>query len=175
MFERSELMANLNHDDLLKKQVYIHYGSTRFDPTKNFSVRNIKWFTKPKGGLWASRKNATFGWKDWCAEEDFRECNSANSFEFVIKEGAKVITINTVEQLKKLPQVEDPSNMWYCIDFEKCVELGIDAIELCWYGDEYKDITSGDLYHELYGWDCDSIVIFNPNIVAQLEVRQNET
>ena len=53
----------------------------------------------------------------------------------------------------------------YLIDFEKCVRLGIDAIELCWYGDEYADIASGDLHFELYGWDCDSIVVLNPNAV----------
>ncbi len=42
----------------------------------------------------------------------------------------------------------------------------IDAIELCWYGDEYQSVANGDLYFELYGWDCDSIVVLNPNAVV---------
>lgn len=152
----------------MKKQVYIHYGSVKFDPTKGFPISNIPMFPKPNGGLWASRANASFGWKDWCKEEDFRECDRSNSFEFTVRDGAKVIVINTVEQLKALPQVDDRMKTWYCIDFERCVQqLGIDAIELCWYGNEYKDVAAGDLHFELYGWDCDSIVILNPNIVIQ--------
>lgn len=57
-------------------------------------------------------------------------------------------------------------NSSYCIDFEKCLRLGIDAIELCWYGDEYKDLVNGDLYFELYGWDCDSMVVLNPEAIV---------
>lgn len=39
---------------------YIHYGSTQFDPKKKFPIRNDSW-TKPRGGFWASRVDATFG------------------------------------------------------------------------------------------------------------------
>lgn len=55
----------------------------------------------------------------------------------------------------------------YLIDFEKCLRIGIDAIELCWYGEEFEKVASGDLYFELYGWDCDSIVVLNPDAVIQ--------
>lgn len=51
------------------------------------------------------------------------------------------------------------------IDFEKCLRIGIDAIELCWYGEEFEKVASDDLYFELYGWDCDSIVVLNPDAV----------
>lgn len=54
---------------------YIHYGATEFIPTKGFPIKNLEHFMKPKGGLWASRKNASFGWKDWCEQEDFRHCD----------------------------------------------------------------------------------------------------
>ena len=115
---------------------------------------------KPKGGLWASRKNASFGWKDWCKEEDFRDCDIANSFEFTFAKQAKIVTISSVKTLYNLPKLENDRFAWgYSIDFEKCLHLGIDAIELCWYGDEYCDVAFGDLHYELYGWDCDSIVV----------------
>lgn len=123
--------------------VYIHYGSTKFIPTKGFPIKNQEYFMKPKGGLWASRKNASFGWKDWCKEEDFRDCDIA--------------------------KMENDGLAWvYSIDFEKCLHLGIDAIELCWYGDEYRDAASGNLHYELYGWDCDSIVVLNPDAIVPL-------
>ena len=45
----------------------------------------------------------------------------------------------------------------YLIDFEECVKQGIGAIEL-------RDIWKG-LYFPLYGWDCECILILNPEIV----------
>lgn len=66
----------------MHRQIYIHYGATSFDPVMGFPVRNLRHWPKPCGGLWASRKNATFGWKEWCIENEFRECDITNSFEF---------------------------------------------------------------------------------------------
>ena len=45
---------------------YIHYGSNSFDPIKFHPIKNVPFYTKPEGGLWASRTNTDFGWKDWC-------------------------------------------------------------------------------------------------------------
>lgn len=150
----------------MNKQIYIHYGATRFNRFLNFPIKNEVCWVKPKGGLWASRKNASFGWKDWCAREEFRECNEDCSFEFVIKDESKIAVISRLTQLRRLPHIENASiRSSYLIDFEKCLQLGIDAIELCWYGDEFEDVASDDLYFALYGWDCDSIVVLNPNAV----------
>lgn len=146
-------------------QIYIHYGATNFDPSKNFPIKNKRYWCKPFGGLWASRKNATFGWKQWCDREEFRDCEEDNSFEFTLRDENKVMIISTVAQLRRLPKAEDPIASSYLIDFEKCLHLGIDAIELCWYGEEYEKIANGDLYFELYGWDCDSIVVLNPDAI----------
>ena len=154
---------------------YIHYGSTKFDPGKNFPISNRECWMKPKRGLWASRKDATYGWKDWCQREKFRICDIANSFEFVMKDEIKIFTISNTVQLYSLPGIKEPliHPSYYLIDFEKCLRLGIDAIELCWYGDEYRDVASGNLYEELYGWDCGSMVVLNPDAVIPLE-RSNE-
>ncbi len=151
----------------MDRQVYIHYGATRFDPLLNFPIENQSCWVKPKGGLWASRKNATFGWKDWCAREEYRDCKDECSFEFVIRDESRIATISTLPQLRRLPRIEKSRGILssYLIDFEKCVRLGIDAIELCWYGQEFENAASGDLYSELYGWDCDSIVVLNPDAI----------
>ena len=39
----------------MKNPVYIHYGSTKFDPSRGFPIRNANDWSKPIGGLWASR------------------------------------------------------------------------------------------------------------------------
>lgn len=150
--------------------IYIHYGSTSFDKNKNFPIRNEECWVKPKGGLWASRKNASWGWKDWCEAEEFRDCFEDNAFTFVLREGATVAVINTLEQLHSLPEMPEGrfSHLSYNIDFEECLKRGIDAIELCWYGEEHHANRKDDLHFNLYGWDCDSIVILNPDIVVPI-------
>ena len=50
------------------------------------------------------------------------------------------------------------------IDYEKCLENGIDAIELLIYGPGYQ-WDSDVHYRDLYGWDCDSLLVLNPNAI----------
>ena len=40
----------------MNRQIYIHYGATQFNPLLHFPIKNKSCWTKPKGGLWASRK-----------------------------------------------------------------------------------------------------------------------
>lgn len=47
----------------MNRQIYIHYGAKQFDPLLNFPIKNEHCWVKPKGGLWGSRINASFGWK----------------------------------------------------------------------------------------------------------------
>ena len=51
----------------MQKPIYVHYGSTFFEPSRNFPISNHRNWSKPFGGLWASRQDATFGWKKWIA------------------------------------------------------------------------------------------------------------
>ena len=81
-----------------------------------------------------------------------------NSFTFTLKDGAKVLEINSVKELKEVPKIKDDDGVTYTmIDFEKLSE-SYDAIEV--------NISSDhNLYFSLYGWDCDSILIMNPDII----------
>lgn len=140
---------------------YIHYGATEFKPELFMPIRNEIRFTKPSGGFWASPIDADRGWRQWCIDEDFRECNEHNSFKFTLSESANVLLITDREQLLTLPHIGDVNNMPYSthfLDFEMLVLLGVDAVE----------ITISGLYMALYGWDVDSILIMNPNIVVPI-------
>lgn len=48
------------------------------------------------------------------------------------------------------------------LDFEKLRELGIDAIEL-------HLIENPELYWTLYTWDCDSVLVMNPDVIEAEE------
>lgn len=138
---------------------YIHYGHKHFELNEFEPIRNIELFPKPLGGFWASPVDAEYGWKDWNEAEQFRECAEENSFKFQLKQSAKVLYIKTVDDLSGLPKAQDGFGDLVILDFEKLAEQ-YDAIE----------VTIGfdrDLYYALYGWDCDSILIMDPDVVIE--------
>ena len=141
---------------------YIHYGHRSFNNDVFVPIRNARFFTKPIGGLWASREDAEFGWKDLCIRNDFRECNIENSFIFTLKENAKILEIHSHEDFLRIYELygekENPlPTCFNLLNFE-AITKECDAIE-------YFLSEDGRLYHDLYGWDCDSILILNSDIV----------
>ena len=150
---------------MLNKPVYIHYGSNVFHTPKPIMNCMPCPFTKPSGGLWASRKDGEETWKDWCEAEKFRLDSFDKYFEFTLKDDARVLTLSERENLDDLPMlfgeespVRDPYRTVY-LDFEKLMET-YDAVEV-------TDI--GLLYFALYGWDCNSILVMNPDIVEVID------
>lgn len=144
---------------------YIHYGNTLFDRYAFKKIQNHPFMAKPEGGFWASRVDARYGWKEWSSENDFGECKEENSFVFTLKENAKILEIHSVYDLEGLPRLEIKEQframMWEHIDYEKLAKE-YDAIEIFISDDR-------NLYWSLYGWDCDSIVIMNPNVIVEVE------
>lgn len=146
----------------MAKTVYVHYGNDKFhDPRP---IRNYEYyFTKPHGGFWASRKYGESTWKDWCFKEDFRVYSFDRSIEFTLKDGARVLELSDVNQLDNLPILSKEKYGGRCptydLNFEELVKQ-YDAIEV-------TNITN--LYWALYGWDCNSILIMNPDIVEVKE------
>ena len=57
--------------------------------------------------------------------------------------------------------------MWCCLDFE-LLTYEYDAIELHLSEDNSRGDFMECLYWVLYGWDCDSILIMNPDVVEVL-------
>lgn len=52
--------------------------------------------------------------------------------------------------------------LWKALDFETLESSGVDAVEVNLSADR-------NLYYELYGWDCDSILIINPEIIVPIK------
>lgn len=55
------------------------------------------------------------------------------------------------------------------LDFEELAKE-YDGIEVLMSEEDNLDLAIGEgLYWELYGWDCDSLLVFNKDIVEVLE------
>ncbi len=143
--------------------IYIHFGHNNFDKNKFQPIENLKYISKPSGGLWASRLDSKYGWEKWAKNNEIDFCDLTKSFQFRISKSAKILTIDNVNKLKKLPMIKNDllSNP---IDFEKLASR-YDAIEVLISKD-------GRLYSALYGWDCDSILILNPNVIITIKNKE---
>lgn len=146
---------------------YIHYGHKAFQKELFQPIRNHPYMTKPYGGFWASNVDSKYGWEQWNQDNDFVSCKEEDSFCFTLKEDANVIHLYKEEDLAKLSREKyNPEFMlssWYWIDFEKAIETGVDAIEL------HLSEGNHELYFPLYGWDCDSILIMNPDVIVEVK------
>ena len=149
------------------EKYYVHYGDAHFDPEKFDEIQNRTFMNKPLGGFWGSPINAGFGWKDWNDEEQFAECDQNNCIAFSLKPGANIYEIHTEhdwdELVKKYPgpMGKMPFPGMIDVNFERMAD-DYDGIELFLSDD-------GRLYHAMYGWDCDSILIFHPDVVKEVD------
>lgn len=146
----------------MEKVRYIHYGSDKFEKWKFHKIRNPDWGNKPLcGGLWASRVNADYDWKEWCEKEGFRTERLLKSFTFTLSDNARIFEIHSVKDAdflptfqSKLPTIDE----WVNPDFEELIRRGYDGIEF-FLSEDFE------LYWKLYGWSCDSILIMNKDII----------
>lgn len=150
-------------------ETYIHYGHNTFDLSLFAEPKNRPYFCKPIGGLWASPVNAKRGWREWNNDSGFRDCEEENSFQFQLTEQARVYHIYCKEDVEKLPlQSSDIMFGEFYIDFEQISKL-YDAIEYHLSEEKPHENYDDGLYFVLYGWDCDSILVLNKNVIVPTE------
>lgn len=148
---------------------YIHYGDTEFKLDKFNPITNCVCFSKPEGGLWASPCESDNNWYEWCLYNNFRIERLADSFIFTIKDNAQILSIKSRDDLVRLKQnglcldfssrYPSARNEFY-LDFEKLLKLGCDAIEV---------YIRDTIYMDLYGWDCDSLLVLNPDCIIPIK------
>ena len=144
---------------------FIHYGHDKFDKDLFVPIRNVG-FVKPVGGLWASPINSNYGWKDWCLSEEFHISLLDRSFRFSLNKAAKVYTIDNRKQLYSLPIDHNKSykidlSIRPFLDFE-LISKRYDAI---WLTIDGERDTRCLRPLNLYGWDVESLLVLNPNII----------
>jgi len=148
--------------------IYIHYGASKYDPNKFNPIRSNPVLLKPDGGLWASPIGAKLGWKDWYEGNDFRVERLEDSFQFTLSSNANIINLYSADQLHNLPKAKQEFmpilNSWVYLDFEKLKDDGVDAVQVN-ISDDITEERKEGLYWKLYGWDCDSILVLNKEVI----------
>lgn len=131
-----------------------------FDRSKFKPIRNsLK--IKPSGGLWTSPVSSEWGWKHWARSESFRPLEQYFRLRFF----GRVYTINSVADLRSLPWYNaSTSYIRMSLNFELMAPF-VDAIHLTMEGEQATRFSEPNLY----GWDCESVLVFNPDCVTQIE------
>jgi hypothetical protein len=147
------------HNDWL---TLIHYGNKLYDKTKVKPIKNA--WVKPEGGLWTSPVWSDHSWKNWCEDSDFRNNSEELSFKLKFKD-SKILVIDSENDVLDLPNVKhDLQDILTFFDFE-AIQKDYDAIWLTEPG-EHKTRLCGRRT-SLYGWDCESVLILNPDCCYQ--------
>lgn len=160
----------------MRKKTYIHYGSDHFNKEMFIVPVNGDWGSKPvpHTGLWASPIDSDFGWMEWCIDADFNLDKLLTHFKFTLSDRAKVLFVNKLSDVDNYVSMPDElnimfrsnstSSLLYNLDFEQMIKDGYDAIELS-HEDNYAEI-----HFSLFNtWDCDSILILNPDIIEEIK------
>ena len=152
-------------------KIYIHYSkdlvTNHFDRTRFAAINNDARYCsgiKVFGGLWGSPIDSDFGWKDWCEGEEYRDCIITASFMFRLKPGNRVLMLDHLGDENGYPKWHDRDLKGFdrnkiVFDYKKLMKMGIDAVEV-------EDISN--FYDSLYGWDCNSIFVLNPDVIEEV-------
>jgi len=127
---------------------------------------------KPNGKhiLWCSPLNSVYGWIDWCKEEMPSWAEGKLIWKIVLNGSQKLYKINNYEDLAdlagKFPFAQDDTVVREFI-FWQDVAREYDGI---WLTPEGAEFTRFSLPLTLYGWDCETVVLFKcREIIARVE------
>jgi hypothetical protein len=147
-------------------EILIHYGSINYQPELVKPIQNDNW-VKPKGGLWTSPVNSQHGWKDWCESSDFRECREENSFKLLPKPGARIFKIDSLQDLINAPSV--PINIGSYKNRYLNFELLAKGYDMIWLTEKGQYETHLSYPINLYGRDCETVLIMNPYSCTEVQ------
>lgn len=168
----------------LKGITFIHYGTEKLKKGLFKSIKNRRCWNKPRGGIWASPLNSNHSWRKFCLDENFNIGTLKKHILFKISSNSKIYIINSYLDLINLRKyfIHNTDIIFneITIDYEKMMKDGYDGIYLTENG-EYDtrfppcgrydcSLMGGKL--DLYGWDCESIVVFNKDIIRRVKRKR---
>ena len=137
---------------------------------KNLFIPIVNRWVKPRGGLWCSPVDSNYGWKDWCRSENWGLDSLQEKFK--VDYTGHTLIIDSFEDMKDMIYRKDPYGTIgiycsQCPDFESILASGIDAIYLTEKGEERTRFTTPNLY----GWDCECILVMNPDSIRDNYIK----
>lgn len=141
--------------------IYRHYGSDHFDKTLFNPITNVMG-NKPFGGLWACDAT-TDDWYTFCKINDLSVDKLKYHFDFTISPDAKYLVIDHDKVSKFLPTVHYDLLDEYFLDFEYLAK----NYDVIIYNMGYS------LHPDFYGWDVNSILVMNPNVIEEVDNEYN--
>jgi hypothetical protein len=158
-----------------KDTVYVHYGSTVFNKECFTPAYTRMHDLKPDEGFWASPVNASWSWLDYCQEEHFCNYNPNRRLEFSLSPNARVFKVRTIEDLAYLIQKYPAPWVAGMDTHTSYISQGLPAraIDYEAMANDYDglDYSFTNLGNILGCWDCDSVVIFNPDVMQFREIE----
>ena len=159
--------------------VFVSLLPEKYD-IKKFKTIEYDWQAqmnnKCRNGLWASPIDSNWGWEQWCKHENFTSgINKMKySFFFKLKPGAKIYSIDNINDLKKISTTYQHDDLGRIhgtqkkIDFNMLLSKGYDGI----YVSEDAVVDLRMMFSSeidgLSSWDVESICIFNPNAIIPI-------
>lgn len=148
---------------------YIHYGDDTFRPEKCTVERGIH-PAKPKKGLWASPVISDWGWKDWCESEQWapRDFDWSKSFTFTLKEEANILYVHSEDDIMDYVIKDESTPDW--LRFTKTSVIDKLDVERLYKDYDGMEVFMSDNWNEFHNgifnsWDCDSLVVWNPEVI----------
>lgn len=160
----------------MKKEdkIYISYLDKNFNKKyfgcTKISLNPFDIINKPRYGFWASPVDAEFGWKDFCEQERMEYALGDIKFTFKLSENAKIFNVKDLDDIKRLPFIsldEFVNSNSVFVDYDKLREDGYDGVELFDPSIGHRFIDKYEL--SFNSWDCESIVIWNPDIIIPIK------
>lgn len=142
-------------DSLKHRELHlITYGLGKtFVHDKFQPVKNIDSF-KPTGGLWASPIKSKYGWREWCQDNNFGSLDT----HFVFRYSGNVLKIEQEDHLSTMTWKKIYETIEWP-DYEAMYDAGVDAI---WLTAKGQIATRFTYPRNLYGWDCECVLVMNP-------------
>tara|TARA_Y100000034_G_C6777367_1_gene347189 strand:+ start:69 stop:584 length:516 start_codon:yes stop_codon:yes gene_type:complete len=150
----------------------IHYSKSVFDISKIETIKNRGWGSKPKGGLWTCPSNSRYSWKAYI---DLCEMDLGSFMTTLrIPKAARIYTVDSLASLRDL-WIKYPFKNNECdghgnaLNWES-IAKDFDVFHLTVEGLNSTHLPEIGIngmhdYIDLYGWDCETILILNAKMV----------
>lgn len=132
-------------------------------------VKNVPYWNKPEGGLWTSPTESDYTWRRWCIDE--RYSLESLKWNFMLDVNvSNILMIDSVEDLyhkvveKGFMLQLNRDLLVFTLDFE-ALSAKYDGIWLTTKGEHETRFSEP---YSLYGWDCESVLLFNENPIVEV-------